>query len=76
MFITLQLGPSIMTTILILIGVMQGCTFIGSGIILLVLVKKLRDNSKSPKIMSSILQGHPTKIHKNIRNYSQFNRIT
>jgi hypothetical protein len=47
MLIILELGPSIVTNILILIGVLQGCTFIGGGIILLVLVKKLRDNSKS-----------------------------
>ena len=44
--IRVQLVPSIMTTVLILIGVLQGCIFIGNGgggIILLVLVKKLRD---------------------------------
>jgi len=46
-----------MTKILILIGVLQGCTFIVGGVILLVLVKKMRDQTKSPKIMSSTLQG-------------------
>ena len=49
-FIIHQLGPSIMTTVLILIGVLQGCTFNGGGgVILLVLVKILREKSKSPK---------------------------
>jgi hypothetical protein len=36
-----------MTTFLILIGALQGCTFIGCGIVLLVLVKKLTDNLKT-----------------------------
>jgi len=58
MFVILQLGPSMMTTILILIGVLLGCTFIGCGIILLFIVKKLRDHSKSPKTMSHTLHGH------------------
>ena len=52
-----------MTTVLILIGVLQGCTFIGYGIILLVLVKKLSDMSKSTKIMSPTLHGHHTSVH-------------
>ena len=58
-----------MTTILILIGVLQGCAFIGCGIILLVLVKKLRDMSKTPKIMSPTLQGHHTSTHISIRKF-------
>jgi len=40
-------SPSLMTTILIVIGVLSGCVLIAGGIILVVLVKKLRDSSNS-----------------------------
>ena len=56
-FILLQLSLSIMTKILILIVVPQGCTFIGGGVILLALLKKLRDNPKSLKMMSPTSRG-------------------
>jgi len=44
MFIMVNVGSSIMTIILILIGVLQDCAFIVWGIIWFVLIKKLRDN--------------------------------
>ena len=56
MFFIPELGPSIMTTILIVIGELQGCNFIACSINFLVLVNKLRDNSKSLKIMSPTFQ--------------------
>ena len=38
-------SPSLMTTIFIVIGVLSGCVLIAGGIILVVLIKKLRDSS-------------------------------
>jgi len=38
-----------MTIILIVTGVLSGCILIAGGIILVVLVKKLRDNSNAPQ---------------------------
>jgi hypothetical protein len=40
-------SPSLMTIILIVIGVLSGCVLIAGGIILVVLVKKLRDSSNN-----------------------------
>ena len=42
-------GTSLMTTILIVIGVLSGCILIAGCIILVVFVKKLRDNSNAPQ---------------------------
>jgi hypothetical protein len=42
-------NSSLMTTILIVIGVLSGCVLIAGVIILVVLVKKLRDSSNSPQ---------------------------
>ena len=58
-------------TILILIGVLQGCKFIGCGIILLVLVLKLGGKSKFPEIMSTPLQGHHTNTYISVSEISR-----
>jgi len=58
-----------MAAILMLIGVLQGYTVIGFGIILLVLVKKLRDKPQSTKIMSPNLQGHHNRMYITIRKF-------
>jgi hypothetical protein len=42
-------NSSLMVTILIVIGVLSGCVLIAGGIILVVLVKKLRDSSNAPQ---------------------------
>jgi hypothetical protein len=68
MLIIGQLGPSIVTTTLILIGVLQGCTFIGGGIILLIIAKNVMDKSKFPNIMSPTRQGHHNSKYISINN--------
>ena len=40
-FIMILLGCSVMTTVLIVIGELQGCTFIGDGIVWLGVVNKI-----------------------------------
>jgi hypothetical protein len=42
-------SPYLMTTILIVVGVLSGCILIAGAIVLVVLVKKLRDSSNAPQ---------------------------
>jgi hypothetical protein len=42
-------SPSLMTTILIVVGILSSCVLIAGGIVLVVLVKKLRDSANAPQ---------------------------
>jgi hypothetical protein len=48
LFISERNGTSLMTAILIVTGVLSGCILVAGGIILVALVKKLRDSSNAP----------------------------